>query len=183
MIKIYVADLAAYNAGFLVGEWINLPCDNLEERISAILREGEKIEIEHGVFCGEHEEFAIHDYESDIEGIEIGEYDDPEELNELAERLESLDKWDREKLEALLEYDPYYFRDLEDALDKLDDVILYPDINDERELGEYVVDEGLFGIEIPDALVCYIDYEAIGRDWNLSTSGGFTSKGFVEIAF
>ena len=26
--KIYIADLNKYNEGYLVGKWINLPCEN-----------------------------------------------------------------------------------------------------------------------------------------------------------
>ncbi len=31
--------------------------------------------------------------------------------------------------------------------------------------GWYVIENGLFGIDIPDALVNYIDVEAVGREW------------------
>lgn len=31
MLKIYVTNLSKYNEGALVGEWVNLPCEGLEE--------------------------------------------------------------------------------------------------------------------------------------------------------
>ena len=70
MIKIYITDLEAYNNGYLVGEWIELPSSNLEADISRILEAGAKA-------CNDlnrHEEYFIADYECDY--IKIGEYDD-----------------------------------------------------------------------------------------------------------
>ncbi len=43
----------------------------------------------------------ITDYESDLDGLEIGEYDNIDELNELASELSSLDEWDVEKVGAI----------------------------------------------------------------------------------
>ena len=31
MLKIYVTNLSKYNEGALVGEWVNFPCEGLEE--------------------------------------------------------------------------------------------------------------------------------------------------------
>ena len=65
MLKIYIANLGKYNEGELVGKWVELPCEDLDE----VLKE---IEVVDGTA---YEEYAIHDYESDIEGLNIGEYD------------------------------------------------------------------------------------------------------------
>ena len=60
------------------------------------------------------------------------------------------------------------------------DYSFYPDINDYDELGEYIVDEGLWG-EVPENLVPYLDYEKIGRDIALNSSGGFVEGGYLEL--
>ena len=60
--SIFITDLAAYNAGYLRGEWLDLPCD-CEELENVI----EKISLN-----GEHEIF-ITDYETELDGFEIGE--------------------------------------------------------------------------------------------------------------
>lgn len=58
MLNIYIANLGKYNEGELVGKWVKLPCYNLKEVLKQI-----------GVIEGTtYEEYAIHDYESDIEG-------------------------------------------------------------------------------------------------------------------
>ncbi len=73
-IKLYIADLGAYNAGKLVGEWIELPME--EEDLNAVLkklsRDGQG-------------DYAIHDYEAPFS---IDEHENPHKLNELAEKLE-----------------------------------------------------------------------------------------------
>ena len=45
-----------------------------------------------------------------------------------------------------------------------------------QEIGYYMVDNGYFGIEIPEQLERYIDYKAIGRDYAID--GAYTSDGF-----
>lgn len=75
--RIYVADLAAYNAGSLVGRWIDLDgldVDDLHEVIqSKVLLPG-------------HEEWAIHDYEG-FGPIAVGEYDSLETVLAHVERM------------------------------------------------------------------------------------------------
>lgn len=85
--RIYVADLAAYNAGWLHGEWIaldGLTVDELRERVEAILAEGTRLYGRET--CSVHEEFAIHDYEG-FGPIRVGEYDTLETVLGHAERM------------------------------------------------------------------------------------------------
>lgn len=75
--QIYIADLEAYNSGYLKGEWIELPTDN-ENINDAILRQSKNGQSD----------FAIHDYTLPFE---IGEYTDPLKVNEICEAIEELD--------------------------------------------------------------------------------------------
>jgi hypothetical protein len=59
--------------------------------------------------------------------------------------------------------------DIEYALENYEDVDFYEGMNLKR-LAEHFVEEGLFG-EIPDSIVGYLDYAAIGRDLGFD---GFT---------
>lgn len=54
---------------------------------------------------------------------------------------------------------------------------LFEGIEDEEELGEYVVDYDYFSYEIPAGLEDFLDYEKIG-DW-FEDEGNFTSTGFL----
>jgi antirestriction protein len=176
MIRIYVANLAKYNAGELVGEWIDLPATDLDETLDRI--SGRRIETvcdscghgEEGESitgkceeCGsegltertkEGDELAIHDYEAPFK---IGEYDSIEELNELAERLEDVDE---DVFEAISKATDYAPSQVIDIIDQGDYSLYYGELSD---VAAQMVDEGLFG-EIPKAIANYIDYEAIGRD-------------------
>jgi hypothetical protein len=109
--RIFITDLEAYNNGYLVGKWVELPLTSseLSQVISEILTEGEAISK-----TNEHEELFITDYEADIT---IGEHDDIYKLNELAEILDELTSDDLLKLK-LLSYEGYDEREV--LLDGLD---------------------------------------------------------------
>lgn len=165
MLKIYIANLGKYNEGELVGEWITLPATNEElEQLYINIKvahrndDGDFIPYyeEDGVI---YEETAIHDYESEINGLEIGEYDSIDKLNELAAELDELDDYDIKVIEAIIEGTGY---DFNYALEHRDDAIFYENMDLEDVAREHV-DEGLFG-KIPESIINYIDYEAIARD-------------------
>lgn len=102
-----------------------------------------------------------------------------EDLQDLQEELNTIeDEYDEVAFKALMEY----CDDYEDAYSILTnyEYTYYPDVHNEDDLGHYVVDEGLWG-EIPDNLVNYIDYEAIGRDIALNANGCFTDNGFIAV--
>jgi antirestriction protein len=150
ILSIYLTNLAQYNAGRLIGEWIELPIaqEELEERIKKIL--------------GRDEEYFITDSESDI-GWKVGEYEDPYKLNEQAGELDEFEnQYDEEVLGAFIDH----YSDMKEALEALQsgDFTIINDVEDEDDLGYEAVDQGFFGIEIPDNLKNYIDYEKIGRD-------------------
>lgn len=75
MSRIYVADLAAYNAGHLQGRWIDLDADTtveaLYEQVQEILAEGTRRYARETLSI--HEEWAIHDYEG-FGPIRVEEY-------------------------------------------------------------------------------------------------------------
>ena len=76
--------------------------------------------------------------------------------------LEAVDEWeDHEKTVAIIAMGHVGNLQLDDD-PHVRDVSIY-DARDYKDLAEQLVDDGLFG-EIPDHLINYIDYEAIGRD-------------------
>lgn len=161
MIRVYVGNLGAYNRDFMIGKWIELPMEDedLRKSISSILSPVD-------------EEYAIFDSECDF--FKISEYDDIFKINEKAQLLEDLKEYELKELKAISEYIPNF----NEALDilKSQNYTYIADVSNEKELGEYVVSNGLFGISIPEALSNYIDYESIGRDWandyNFTDDGG-----------
>jgi antirestriction protein len=150
--SIFITDLAAYNAGELRGEWVDLPCDcdELDEIIDRIS-------------CGGEHELFITDWESDLDGLEIGEYENITELNERLQALDDLDEYEKDIAAAILEAGAA--RDISEAVSMIDDCILYSECETLTDLAYELVDDGsFFGDAIPDNLRNYIDYDAIARD-------------------
>ena len=92
--------------------------------------------------------------------------------NEFAENVEDVEE---NLVLAFIESnssDPKYLASAE-----FDDCYLYPDVDSDRELGEYLVKE--VGVELSkEKLLLYIDYEKFGRDVRLEEGGSFVDKGY-----
>ncbi len=170
MIKIYLANLGKYNEMELVGKWVTLP---LEDTLENILK---SIGVEDGT---EYEEFAIHDYESDMAGLNIHEYEDINALNELSVEIEALSDYERKKVAGYMEIEGNGLNGLREALEALEDITMF-DVDNERELGEVLMLDYIDSLEVDDVVARYFDYEAYGRDYNIENSGGFTSYGYVR---
>lgn len=163
-IKIYVANLGKYNEGELVGEWFTLPAD-IEEIEEAI-----------GI-NEEYEEMAIHDYEAPFK---IHEYDNINDLNGIAEEIDSLESYQLDDLEIILESGRF---GIEEALEKLHsgDYRIYRNCDNMGDVAEQWLDEtgGLHGV--PDHLRNYIDFQSYGED--METNGDFHQVGNDYIEF
>jgi len=160
-VRIYLTNLAQYNAGRLIGKWLDLPLteEELKQAFQKVL--------------GNDEEHFITDYEADFR---IEEYDNVWELNRFAEQLEALDEHDQERLIYLIESIGYK---RQEALEHIEDVTYYKDMTLE-DVAEELVEEGCFG-NIAENIKCYIDFERIGRD--LSCDGYHeTNKGTFHCA-
>lgn len=167
-IKIYVANLGKYNEGELVGEWLTLPVSK-EELVKFLMDE---VGINE-----QYEECAIHDYECDF--MDISEYSSISELNEIAELLEGLEDFEENKLKSIIEWG--YYSDIKEAIENIDSFILYEDINNDYQLGDYMVNEaGIYDLSAMGNLANYIDYEAFGRDINLGGEWFSSNYGYVE---
>lgn len=163
MIRIYLTNLGKYNEGHLIGEWVDLPIS--EEELQKVL---DRIGINE-----EYEEYFITDSETDLDGIEIGEYSNLDDLNEMAETLESLDDDEKEVVDAIMS-EGY---SLEEAIEKKDDCIVYCDCSDMEDVArEYAEQTGLLD-SIPENLQSYFDFEAYGRDMSYEGTFVFTNNG------
>lgn len=164
-LKIYLTNLGKHNEGELVGNWVNvLSQPDWTKELADI-----------GVADDtQYEEFFITDYETDIDGLKITEYMSLDELRELADNLSNIEDYDEKAFKAAVEC-----WGLDDALCIIasGDYTFYPDIKDDEDLGRELAYSGY--IEIPDRLVNYIDYAAIGRDFEIEAEGGLTAQGFI----
>ena len=147
-IRIYVADLAAYNNGRLHGVWIDatLDPDDIQEQINKMLANSPE---------GFAEEYAIHDYEG-FDGYGLGEYEGIETVHEIACFIEEYPALAGELLS-------HFGGDLEDARKAVEDN--YSGCY--KSLADYAEELTEGTTEIPERLRYYIDYERMGRDMEL----------------
>lgn len=161
-IRIYVADLAAYNNGKLHGVWINA-CDDLEdiqEQVNKMLKDSPE---------NFADEYAIHDYEG-FGGYGLGEYEGIETAHKIACFIEEYPDIGGELLR-------HFGGDLEDATKAAEENYsgCYKSLAD---YAEELTDETS---EIPENLAYYIDYERMGRDMELSGDIYTIETSFDEI--
>ncbi|MCI4406763.1 MAG: antirestriction protein ArdA [Sulfuricurvum sp.] len=121
--EICITDLAAYNNGHLIGEFVSLPIDekDLKSKIDEILSIGAQ-----SCEDDEHEEIFIADYE--CEYLEIGEFDNPFKLNEIAEQADRLNDHELKMVSFLLRNG--LVGNFEEALEKYEDVIIHEEVAD-----------------------------------------------------
>jgi len=155
--RIYVADLAAYNAGILHGEWIELEgltADDVNERVQDILDRGQK---RYGnETLSQHEEWAIHDYD-EFGSIEIEEYDEFDRVVSLAQGI-------TDHGNAFAEFVSAFGLSAEDALAQFDDAFIgETSLKDYAyELADEMMDcEGLSAESLGRR---YFDYDQFARD-------------------
>lgn len=166
ILKIFVTNLGKYVEGELVGEWLDLPAT--EDEIDELM---ERIGIGE-----EYEEVFITDFESDL-NIKVGEYDNIEALNEMAEEIENLDEWELETLEALLTY----FNDVDEALEKIENVRIWEGCDNMTEVAEQYAEETGLLDDVPEDLKPYFDYELYGRDLEIEGTFIFYNGDCYEV--
>ena len=162
MFRIYLTNLGKYNEGELVGKWVDLPCDDFTAELAKI-----GVSNEPDKYGRYYEEYFITDYESDVYGLRVGEYDNLEELNALAEAIE-----ENEAAAAVLVEHGYTTAD--EIREHIDYVtyICEAGFNSDYELGYYYATEYGYLNDIPEYLQDYFDFEAFGR--NIRLEGKFT---------
>ena len=170
-IQIFITNLGKYNEGYLVGEWVKLPIDE-----SNLYRVLDRI----GINAAGYEEFFISDYESIFTNLRINEYTSITELNSLAEKVEGLADWERDKLAAVLESEGNTsIADVIELIDDLDSFDLLEGIDSDYSIGEYFAEESFLLYGLPDIATRYFDYESFGRDIRLDSNCCVTSYGLV----
>lgn len=175
----FITNLGKYNEGALVGEWVKFPTTAEElQKVFERIGIGSKDDFGHP-----YEEWFITDYDCYVDGLYemLGEYENLDELNYLASKLEELDDHDYEHFQAAMQVSDYTgsVKDLINLINNLDKYEIYPGVDDYSDLGRYYIDE-VGVMEIPEHLANYIDYEAYGRDVAIDEMGQFTNYGYVR---
>lgn len=163
--RIYVACLAAYNAGKLYGQWIdaNQEPDDMMADIQEMLSASPEPDAE---------EWAIHDYEG-FESLSLSEYESMERVAELAAFIE-------EHGELGAQVIIHYGQSLEEARQVLEENYCgeYESLEDYAE--QFAEDCGHLS-QVPENLRSYIDFERMGRDMELNGDIFTVELGFQEM--
>ena len=175
----FITNLGKYNEGELVGEWVKFP--TTAEELKEVFKRigiGQKDD-----FGQPYEEWFITDYDCYVDGLysKLGEYENLDELNYLASKLDEMDQSEYAQFQAGMEMGDHCgsLQEIINLTENLDCYEVYPDIHDYDDLGRYYIEE-LDVMQVPEHLQNYIDYEAYGRDVALEENGTFTDQGYVR---
>jgi len=161
--RVYITDLEAYNNGHLVGAWYKLPMneDLLAESVKNELQKGKKI-------CNSthhHEEYFITDYECDY--MKIDEYESLTKLNDIAQKIDSLDNEEKKVVKLMIEN--YIVNSIDEAITNIENMICTGEDKMEDVAYNYIEETGaLQGIS--ESLQGYFDYKALGHDMEIEGS-------------
>ena len=158
--RVWIACLAAYNAGKLHGEWVEVPssADELHEEIARILAASPEPDAE---------EWSIHDHEG-FYGIEVSENPDLDELCRLADMIE-------EHGQAYAAYCDMVGADY--ATPDGFEEAYQGEWDSEQEFAENFIDDMGILSDAPEVCQMYFDYEKYARD--LFIDSYYFSNGYV----
>ena len=178
--EVYITNLGKYNEGELMGEWVKFPTSS--EHIEEVF---ERIDIGSTDEFGQpYEEWFITDYDMYVDGMYniLGEYENLDELNYLASKIEDMTDYEYEQFCAIIDEGSYAnnLQDLINITENLEAFEILPDVNNDYDLGYYYIEEaGIYDLSNMGNLSNYIDYERFGRDVALNEGGVFTDYGYV----
>lgn len=152
MPAIYIASLAAYNAGLLVGAWATLDSDDADENLETIEATIATLKAKRPT----DEEFVIHDYD---DGINLGETSDWKRLAHLGALLERVDP---DHVRGIIAAVGQHY--LPTDVDEAEEFIRDRFHGEYRSLEDWAWDyHKSLGTEL-GLLANHIDWESVGRD-------------------
>ncbi|AND72606.1 MULTISPECIES: antirestriction protein ArdA [Enterococcus] len=163
---IYLTNLRAYREGVMLGVYLHFPFDekDLEEAYKMIYVGNEFID-ENGE---SYEEYFIADHDAPFS---IDEYDFPQKLAEKYDNLRSYMSYPEEVVR--------YIADFEGKEASIIHLGGSENLSKYERVGHSVVALGYY--EVPRNLLSYIDYEKLGKDFLMKSSGDIVGDYFIEI--
>lgn len=180
-VKGFITNLGKYNEGELVGRWISFPID--EDELQSVCAEigcyyTDEDGNEHN---REYEEFFFTDWETDVDGLDFGEYVSIEKVNEVAEAVDGWDKYEKAAFGAFMDHG----EDAATAAERVSngDYFCFPNCDSMADVAEQYADETGLLDEISDHLHGYFDFEAYGRDMEIEGNFYYRPEidGYVQI--
>ena len=162
--RVYLTDLASYNNGNLVGEWVSLPMS--EEELSSKIQEILELGSATDGYEEAHQEYFITD--SECEFMEVGEYDNLDKLNEIAEAMENIDEDGVKAINFLMENQ--LVKDIFEAIENYEDSVRIYENQSMEDIAYNFIQECYNLDDMPNIISNNIDYESIARDMEIEGS-------------
>ena len=113
-----------------------------------------------------------------LSGVDLAAEGELERINQLADRLEHMSEVDCDKFAGMLDANSISgTRDILRLTEHLDDYVILPGCSSAQSIGKYLVGCGAF--PVPEKLIGYINYEAVGIEFCDAHGGAACSRGFV----
>ena len=113
-----------------------------------------------------------------LSGIDLAAEGETERINQLAKRLEHMSEVDCDKLAGMLDANSISgTKDILQLTERLDDYVILPGCSSAQSIGKYLMDCGAF--PVPEKLIGYINYEAVGIEFQDAHGGAACSRGYV----
>lgn len=113
-----------------------------------------------------------------LSGVDLAAEGEVERINQLAERLEHMSEVDCDKFAGMLDANSISgTKDISQLTERLDDYVILPGCGSAHSIGRYLVGCGAF--PVPEKLIGYINYEAVGIEFCDAHGGAVCSRGFV----
>ena len=113
-----------------------------------------------------------------LSGVDLAAEGEVERINQLAERLERMSEVDCDKFAGMLDANSISgTRDILQLTERLDDYVILPGCGSAQSIGKYLVGCGAF--PVPEKLIGYINYEAVGTAFQDVHGGAPCARGYV----
>ena len=113
-----------------------------------------------------------------LSGVDLATDGEVDRINQLAERLEHMSEVDCDKFVGMLDANSISgTKDILQLTERLDDYVILPGCGSAQSIGKYLVGCGAF--PVPEKLIGYINYEAVGTEFQDAHGGAACSRGFV----
>ena len=113
-----------------------------------------------------------------LSGVDLAAEGETERINQLAERLEHMSEVDCDKFAGMLDANSISgTKDILQLTERLDDYVILPGCGSAQSIGKYLVGYGAF--PVPEKLIGYINYEAVGIEFQDAHGGAPCARGYV----
>ena len=113
-----------------------------------------------------------------LSGVDLAAEGELERINQLADRLEHTSEVDCDKFAGMLDANSISgTKDILQLTEQLDDYVILPGCGSAQSIGKYLVGCGAF--PVPEKLIGYINYEAVGIEFCDAHGGAPCARGYV----